>query len=387
MIKTRINVNDNKVFITSDSEFDKESKIILSNKNEVIYETYLKFITNVEFWMSPQNMLKNHNSIYVKVYDNNNIIHENSFIIRNNSEVKKPLVSILGCFGDILYSTPTIRVIYNAYQHKVSLSTSSPEIFINNPYVEIVDINAINIQDYEIFNLNDITSSNNNIIKQIRKMHLIDFFSMNIGAILTSEEKQIDFFPDVYDNKFNLPEEYVCINPSKTWNSKTWSINNWNELINMLELVNIKVVMLGKDISYGDDKKGFLEIKNENVIDLTNKTTLSEAHYIISKSKVFVTMDSGLLVLAGSTDVRIVQIGSSVPPYYRAPYRNGSQDYNFLHIPGECKLFCASDLKYSINLCHNLSNFPMAQECLEYYENFKCHPTPKQVFKKIMSYV
>jgi len=390
MINSRIDVNENKVYITSNSEFDKESKIIFSNKNDVIYETYLKFIANIEFWMSPQNMFKYHSVILVKIYDNDKIIHENSFIIRNNSEVKKPLVYIIGCFGDVLYTTSILRLIYKAYQHKVYLSTSSPEIFINNPYVEIIDINTINIQDYEVFNLNEGISSGNNIIKHIRKMHLIDFFSMNIGAILTPEEKQIDFFPDVYDNKFNLPDDYICINPSKTWNSRTWSTDNWNKLIKMLEMINIKVVMLGKDINYlqyNNDNKGFVEIKNENIIDLTNQTSLSDAHYIINKSKVFITMDSGLLVLAGATDTNIIQIGSSINPYYRAPYRNGSQHYKYCHIPGECKLFCASDLKYSLNICRNLSNFPIATDCLENYESFKCHPTPNQVFKKIINYV
>ena len=67
---------------------------------------------------------------------------------------------------------------------------------------------------------------------------------------------------------------------------------------------------------------------------------------MINHSVCVVTMDSGILHLAGTTDAWIVQLGSSIHPEFRAPYRQGSQDYKYRYVKGTCNLHCASDMKY-----------------------------------------
>jgi hypothetical protein len=49
------------------------------------------------------------------------------------------------------------------------------------------------------------------------------------------------------------------------------------------------------------------------IYDYTNKTSLSQAWNILNKSTCVVTMDSGILHLAGTTDTHILQLGSSIP--------------------------------------------------------------------------
>jgi hypothetical protein len=105
-------------------------------------------------------------------------------------------------------------------------------------------------------------------------------------------------------------------------------------------------------------------------------------------------MDSGILHLAGTTDTHIIQLGSSIDHRLRSPYRNGTQDYKYSYISGECKLLCASDMKYNIRHNGNHKIMPPVAFCLERQETigqdidpdpnlYKCHPTVDQVFEEI----
>jgi len=63
---------------------------------------------------------------------------------------------------------------------------------------------------------------------------------------------------------------------------------------------------------------------------------------------VFYNHGSGLLHLAGTTDAEIVQLGSSINPEFRSPFRRGSQQYKYHYVVGGCGLNCASDMKYGV---------------------------------------
>ena len=106
-------------------------------------------------------------------------------------------------------------------------------------------------------------------------------------------------------------------------------------------------------------------------------------------------MDSGILHLAGTTDTHIIQLGSSIDPRLRSPYRNGTQNYKYSYVLGECKLFCSSSMQYNIR--HNGSHqiMPPVAFCLERPETigqdidpdpsiYKCHPTVDQVMQEII---
>jgi hypothetical protein len=101
-------------------------------------------------------------------------------------------------------------------------------------------------------------------------------------------------------------------------------------------------------------------------------------------------MDSGLLHLAGTTDAEIIQLGSSINPEFRAPYRNGSQSYRYHYVKGPCNLFCASNLKYSLRDWEYgysggtpIQSVPLIDTCLERKETMECHPSDTQVFNTI----
>jgi len=118
--------------------------------------------------------------------------------------------------------------------------------------------------------------------------------------------------------------------------------------------------------------------------NLMNQTSLDQTWHLINKSSCFVTMDSGLLHLAGTTDCEIIQLGSSINPEFRSPYRHGSQEYKYHYIRGGCGLHCASDMKYGVREWGSIQGIPSLVNCLERKPNFECHPTILQIYKKIL---
>lgn len=293
---------------------------------------------------------------------------------------------ISGCFGDVLNSTPTLRYLSQCHSDKLDVETNRPEVFKNNPYVGVIyNPEEGNYMPHsQIFY--DCNGHNfGDIQKQIRNMHLTDYWSSHLGFILTPEQKTLDFFPDKLD--LEIPEgKYIVLNPSITWESRTWGFEKWNELINLILDLGIKVVVDGKDISYGDDKKTFYQIKNENVINTQNKLNVSQLWHLIQNSLAVVTMDSGFLHIAGTTDANIIQLGSAINPYYRSPFRNGSQDYKHKYIGGSCTLFCQSDMKYNVLEDKKITrwNGYRSPNCYENKPTYECHPSTNAVFNELL---
>ena len=128
---------------------------------------------------------------------------------------------------------------------------------------------------------------------------------------------------------------------------------------------------------------------------MVNKLDIHQTWHVLNKSSMIITMDSGILHLAGTTDTYIIQLGSSIDPRFRAPYRNATQDYKYSYILGTCNKFCSSDMKY--NIIHNNNHTIMSPVafCLENSTTigqdvdpdkniYKCHPTVDQVINEVI---
>jgi ADP-heptose:LPS heptosyltransferase len=70
-------------------------------------------------------------------------------------------------------------------------------------------------------------------------------------------------------------------------------------------------------VQIASSEKGFFNVDKpvfnfeiEKGLNLMNKTSISDTWHIINDSHAFVTMDSGLLHLAGTTDTNIIHLGS-----------------------------------------------------------------------------
>jgi len=306
----------------------------------------------------------------------------------------KKISVILSCngLGDTLSSIPTIRYLYKIYKYNIIVFTYNPSLFKNFSYIHAYDFDEhVNYSDLDIISTFQIQKNIHPRV-DIRQLH-----ARSIGVELLPTEMHIEYYPDDYIKINNLPEKYVTIHAVQTWPSRTWDTIKWQELANKLNNENIKVVLVGKNesekgISISYDKPTF---KIDNVIDLTNKLSIDQTWHVLNKSEMVITMDSGILHLAGSTDSYILQLGSSIDFRFRAPYRKGSQKYKFSYIGGECNLCCASNLEYAIKFNKRHNNIPPIAFCLERTDSFwkkdnfdeniyRCHPTVDRVFNEII---
>ena len=312
--------------------------------------------------------------------------------------MKKVCLDVLGCraLGDTLAVTPTLRKLYNTYGQKISVMTHHPYLFSNNPYVDVV-YNELTIQiteeqkeEYEIFNSFNIGYHPNGVCYKHNAMDIRQFHAINLGFMLTKDEMEMDYISDPYEPIEGLPKKYVLIHPVQNWDSRTWDAKKWQMLTKLLNERGIAVVSIGKDSSElggSDVNKPVFNFQIDLGLNLMNNTNIDQAWHLIQNSICFITMDSGLLHLAGTTDAEIVQLGSSINPEFRSPYRKGSQNYKYHYVSGGCGLHCASDMKYGVREWNSIQGVPSLVNCLERKETFECHPSPLLVYNKVLEII
>jgi len=284
--------------------------------------------------------------------------------------------------GDTIAGTPTLRKISKSYDQKINVVTHVPELFKNNPYIKDIysfeQFNKLKLStDTEVFEtfLGCGVKNNNGIEKKHNLFDIRRFHSVDLGFDLLDTEMHYDFIPDL-DNSYNISQKYICLHAATSWESRTYSKENWQKLINELEELNYFIVIVGKNATengfWNIDKK-IHSLSFKNGLDLSNKLNLSQLWHVLNNSEYVITMDSGVLHFAGTTDAFIIQLGSSINNKLRAPYRNNSQAYKYKYISGPCDIFCGSDMKYGIKEWGTINSVPPLVKCLENKRTFECH--------------
>lgn len=292
--------------------------------------------------------------------------------------------------GDTLASTPSIRKVAKSYNSKVNVVTHVKELFENNNNIK----NVYSFQEFEKLKLNKDkeifetfcgigVKNENGVEKKHATIDIRRFHAMDLGFDLLPEEMHYDYTAN-NDKFIEIDKKYVCLHISKTWDSRTYSSENWQTIISCLEQLNYYVVLVGNnasEVGFFNINKTVHNLKLNNGLDLTNKLNLSQLWHLLDKSLCVITMDSGILHFAGTTDTYIIQLGSSINNKLRAPYRNGSQDYKYKYISGPCDIFCASNMKYGVKEWGSINGVPPLVSCLEKKATFECHPNPFEVIE------
>jgi len=309
--------------------------------------------------------------------------------------MKEVLLKIHGYgIGDALCATPALRKLSKAYENKISIKSKYPFLFNNNPYVNRNFLLEDNIDEskYEIFSCFEMESVfKDSNAKSFRKLHACDrrrSCGFDLGFDLLDEELTLDFFADEYC-KYDIKSlnNYVCLHTTSNWKNRTWAEENWQSLADKINELGYNIVVVGKNYiesgSKGSIEKKCFVPKSDNIIDYTNDgSSISDMWHLINHSICLITMDSGPLHIAGTTDAWIIQVGSASDYRYVNPIRKGSRDYKYKFIGGNCKIFCTSDIKYSVKEWGTINSIPYLPECLEKYDTFECHPSHGQVLEK-----
>jgi ADP-heptose:LPS heptosyltransferase len=310
--------------------------------------------------------------------------------------MKEICINIAGCnaLGDTLCATPIVRKISKSYNRKVHVISKHPDLFKNSPYVDRnipytdEEFDRVN-KEYEVMSTFDISYKENGVCNKHNTMDIRQFHAINLGFMLTKNEMTLDYLPNDVSLP-DLPKKYVLIHPVQNWESRTWPIKNWQMLTQLLNEKGVHVISVGKDSSElggSNVDKPVFDFPIKLRYNLMNQTSIDQTWHLINNSSCFVTMDSGLLHLAGTTDVEIIQLGSSIDPEFRSPYRNGSQEYKYHYVSGGCGLHCASDMKYGVREWGSIQGIPSLVKCLEKKETFECHPNILSVYNKILEIV
>lgn len=394
--KIIFNFDENKTYISCNSTLKVEVSFYeWTNSNTSLLYSTISYFDKNELWYSYKN-LNNLNGLKIEIKYNNIIIKEEYFKFKTNTneKIKKQILvlnSEIG-IGDNLAATPIIKKISEIYNQKVIILTYIPSAFINNPYIEqIIPIknnlhqllNLYNTNYYNIHQLFNLMGTNWRLVdhKQI--------CAYNTGIQLLPEELDMEFYPDKFEQIDNLPERFICINPSETEPERTWGVENWQKFINLIQEY-IPVVAIGKE-TYLDPnlKKIFSNIEIKNGLNLLNKScqnTLSQAYHIISKSETFVTMNNGLYILAlCNLDNHITELSTSWNTiYYRT--RKGIKNYNLDYIRGTCNAECLSNPKISIDQTGS-TQILKSGICYLNKPTYECHPTPEQVYESVLKII
>jgi len=302
--------------------------------------------------------------------------------------------------GDLICSTPTIKKVSEAYNQKVLVISKMPELFKNNPYVDkslkdtsvdiqyITDNYIIHNSFYNVGKKNERGVEYKHNVIDIRQFHAI-----NLGFMLSKDEMECFYKPTEEDNcthgfsskSTSGTKKYIVIHPVNSWPSRTWSQENWLNLSKELIKYGYNVVAVGKDSS----ENGFFNVNKpvhdmgNDIVNLMNKTSISQTWHIINSAAAVITMDSGILHLAGTTNVHIIHLGSSIKAEFRIPYRGHRQGYKYSYVRGGCGLECASNMKYALEYWPTIDYVQPLIGCLEKKETYECHPSVEQVVNTI----
>ena len=296
--------------------------------------------------------------------------------------------------GDTIAAIPTLRKLSEAYGNEpITVFTTKPFLFEGHPLVKQAFNSDADKSDYKVYRSfsqlvgKQYDMQNQSIEFRHPNIDLRQFHAVSLGFTLTNEEMTTDLY---IENKVDVDfKDYVIIHPTHTWATRTWDQDKWQDLVYKLNDLNIPVIAIGRDsseVGFYNTQKPVMSIDIPLGLSLLNNKEIGigELRWLMNNSKAVITMDSGILHVAGTTDANIIQLGSSINYKLRAPWRNGSQDYKYTYVGGGCDIFCSSNMKYNVNVHGSINGVPPQVKCLENKETFECHPSVNQVFDTLL---
>jgi heptosyltransferase I len=125
----------------------------------------------------------------------------------------------------------------------------------------------------------------------------------------------------VKPHAFDLPNDYVIVNPCGSKPSKNWTLNGYRKLLSMLLEKGEKVVLTGGP---SEDEKAFCGqiAQGFDVISLVGKTSLEELLSVIGEAKLVVSPDTGPAHMATVMDTPVVTLFALSNPNRTGPYND-----------------------------------------------------------------
>jgi ADP-heptose:LPS heptosyltransferase len=237
--------------------------------------------------------------------------------------MEKILIARQGALGDVILVTPIVRQIKKmlGLNCEISVLTSFPFVFDNNPHVHIVYSNN---QISETFTgLIDLNLAYENSPAE----HVINAYANKIN-LNVEFDKQPELFLNSEQNLKVISELEQLKNPyiiihmrNYGWPNRNFGENFWFKVVqDILARSTYDIVQIGaaNEIAFNG---------NDRLIDKRGQYDIHVTKGIMDHAKAVICVDTGILHVAACTDTPIISIFTSASHEYRKPFRNDSTQF------------------------------------------------------------
>ena len=317
---------------------------------------------------------------------------EIKYIFNKSSNI---YISRLGGIGDVMMFLPTLDALINKFPKKnIKLITNVSLDLFRYTYLKKYIVNEDSLYD--------------DFIKhKINNKKYVDIIDINSASFGLSSLHQVDSYLDYFGlynssfrniktikNLFKIPKssfinssmKKIVLHCSAGDINRTWSKNNYTELIDLLINEGYCVITIGKSINLCGSIKGVHIINNKNLVDFTNKLSINETLQLINECDLLISTDSGPIQLAAATDISILGIYSVVKGENRLPMSTLDEKTKYFEVENDCKNYgCYNKITdKDLQICAINNNTPdlFSNWCFD-DQSYKCLEKikPNSVFK------
>jgi ADP-heptose:LPS heptosyltransferase len=144
--------------------------------------------------------------------------------------------------------------------------------------------------------------------------HIVDRYFTSVDKLnIYNDNKGINYFfaSKKYKIDFNTKQEYVCWCIGGTYENKRLSAM---QIINVISQIDIPVLLIGSKSEKKISSKIVNSIHCDNVFDLCGETSIDESAYLMKKSKIVLTNDTGMMHIASAFDIPIISFWGCTKP-------------------------------------------------------------------------
>lgn len=158
--------------------------------------------------------------------------------------------------GDSICAIPTINKLSQAYEQPITVFNDWSHLLVDHPSVSEMKLLNDSTEGYKIHEI-FLTQGVHNNLKKHNIIDIRQFHAWDIGISLTGDEMNCDLYCEKKVEGLD-DDNYIVIHPSKTWDSRTWSKDKWQELVDKLIHMGHKVIVIGNDVGqveWNDDEE------------------------------------------------------------------------------------------------------------------------------------
>jgi heptosyltransferase-2 len=140
----------------------------------------------------------------------------------------------------------------------------------------------------------------------------------------------VDYFISTSSPKidFNTDQDYICWCIGGTYEKKKLSVSQIKNVISKLQL---PVLLIGGKVEKKISLKIFDSLEKDNLFDFCGVTTIDQSAYLMKKSSLVLTNDTGMMHIASAFDIPIISFwGCTKPSLGFSPYLSSVSSQNII---------------------------------------------------------